>query len=80
MSQNKAQKQILDARGIEIHRYRTEHPAESFKTIASKKMFLDLKGNPISAQQLYNVYMKVEKLAVNKQGLTGIDTENIINV
>ncbi len=71
--QNKAQAKILEARDIKVYEYREANPAESFKTIASKKMFLDLKGNAISAQQLYNIYVKIGKRAVDKQPLTRFD-------
>ena len=69
--QNKAQKVMLDARDQEIYKYRQEHPAESFKTIAGKKLFHDLKGNPITAQRLHMVFVRLDKEGVDK---TGFDT------
>ena len=79
--QNRAQKQMLDARDQEIYKYRQEHPAESFMTIAGKKMFHDLKGNPITAQRLHMVFVRLDK-GVDKQVLPRFDNGeyNIVKV
>ena len=60
MSQNKAQKVMIDARDQEVVKYRNEHPAESYKTIESKGIFKDLKGRVISAQRIHMICKKYE--------------------
>jgi len=76
--QNKAQKVMLDARDQEIYKYREEHPAESFKTIADKKMFHDLKGNPITAQRLHMVFARLDKEVVHKPPMDNVLSGDII--
>ncbi len=77
--QNRAQKEMLDARDREIYKYRSEHPAESFQTIAGKKLFHDLKGNPITAQRLHMVFVRLDKGGVDKSVIDTNSGSAIIN-